>query len=168
MAAPKKYKLDLFDKLLPALDKRDFDIYSKLSDEEKKGFADIVAVRAMSSAKTNDRVKLEYFIAAANGANKHLWNPALKDHKELKCMMLASAGIGSKVDHEYIKTQPIRKINAKIEEALRRYYPTASINELLMFIDMNDVDALIELGEMVGLQKEPLRDYKKEIKKAKK
>jgi len=33
----KKYKLDLF-RLLEALDRRDFKFYSKLTDEEKKGF----------------------------------------------------------------------------------------------------------------------------------
>jgi len=164
----KTYKVDLFKKLLPAFDTRDFNIYSKLSEEERKGFADIVALRASSSAKTNDVKTLEYLVEAANSVNKHLWNSALKDHKELKCMLFASAGWGSKIDHEFIHIKSGKKKNKKVLEVLRRYYPTASTNELQMFIDINDVDDIIEIGLLLGLQKEPMKEYKKEVKKAKK
>lgn len=169
MAVKKRtFKIDLFGKVLPALDRRKFDLYSTLSDEEKKGFADIVILRWMSSAKTNNRELLEYYIWAANGANKHLWNSALKEHPELKCMTLACAGEGSKTDHEYIKAPPSRKRHTKVVDVLKRYYPTANIKELLMFIDINEIDDLIDIGRILGLQKEPMAEYRKEVRKAKK
>lgn len=168
MAAKKKYKLDLFGKLLPALDKRDFKLYKNLSEEEKKGFADIVALRAMSGTKGMDRDMCEYLIKAANGANKHLWNPALSNHPELKYLTLAAIGIGYRVKHEFIKAPLGKKRNMKVFQVLRNFYPTASMDELQLFLDMNDIDALIEIAEMLGMQKEEIKEYKKEVKKVKK
>ena len=167
MAEKKKYKVDLFGKLLPALDRRDFDIYNKLTEEEQKGFADIVVLRAMSSTKTNDRETLEYLLMVTNGANKHLWNSALKDHTELKCMILATIGLGNRVDHEYIKAPVGKKQKTIIMDILKRFNPTASINELQMFIDINEEDDIIEVGELLGMQKEELKEYKKEVRKIK-
>lgn len=170
MTTKKTYKLDLFGKVLPALDRRDFSLYSKLTDEERKNFADIVILRYMSNAKTASMDILEYIIAMTNEANKHLWNSALKDHGELKCMILATSGVGVgiKINHEFIKAPIGKKRNNKMFDVVRRYYPTASINELQMFIDMNNEDDLIEIGKMLGLQKEELNVYKKEVKRIKK
>lgn len=168
MATEKSYKLDLFNQLLPAIDKRDFGFYSRLSDEEKKGFAGVVALRAMSGCADFDRDMCEYAIQAANEANKDFWNSQLTKHPELQYLILASMGIGGKVRHEWIKAPTGKKVNAKITDTLRRYYPSASIDELLMFISMNDIDSLLEVGKMLGLQKDAMDDYKKEIRKVKK
>lgn len=168
MATEKKYKLDLFRKLLPALDRRDFKLYKNLSDEEKKGFADIVALRYMSCTETENKETIEYLIQASNGANKHLWNPALSKHPELKYLTLAAIGIGHRIKHAYIKAPMGKKRNMKVFQVLRNFYPTASLDELQLFLDMNDVDALIEIAEMLGMQKEEIKEYKKEVKKVKK
>ena len=168
MTSEKKYKLDLFNKVLPAIDKRDFSFYSRLSDEEKKGFSPIVALRAMSCAKDYNKETCEYIIQAANEANKDFWNSQLTKHPELQYLILSSMGLGMKIDRQWIKGPTGKSINSKIMDVLRRYYPTASQKELQMFIDMNDVDSLIEVGKMVGLQKEDMKEYTKEIKKVKK
>jgi len=168
MVASKQYKLDLFKQLLPALDKRKFDFYKNLSDEEKKGFSDIVALRAMSAVVSNNVDDHEYAIESINMANKHMWNPALKDHPELKYLSMAVAGLGKVVRHEFIKAPSGKKRNMKILDVLSVYYPTASLNELEMFFDMNSADDIIELGNLMGLQVDEMKDFKKEVKKAKK
>lgn len=168
MAAKKEYKLDLFKKLLPALDKCDFSFYKNLSDEEKKGFADIVALRAMSGTPDSDKDMCEYHILAANEANKNFWHSSLKNHKELQYLTIARLGTGRPVKHQWIKGPVSKKVNNKVVEVLKRYYPTASNDEMKMFINMNTINDLIEIGEMLGLQKEAMKEYKKEIKKVKK
>lgn len=168
MATKKKYKLDLFRKLLPALDRRDFKLYKNLSEEEKKGFADIVALRYMSCTETENKYIIEELIILSNGANKHLWNPALSKHPELKYLILATIGLGGEIKHAYIKAPAGKKRNIKVFQVLRNFYPTASMDELQLFLDMNDVDALIEVAEMLGMQKDEIKEYKKEVKKVKK
>jgi len=160
MATEKKYKLDLFKKVLPALDRCNFNLYKNLSDEEKKGFFEILALRAMSGMPDTDRDKCEYYILATNNANKHLWNPALKEHKELKYLILATCGLGGdkEVHCQFIKAPTGKKRNKKVFQVLRNFYPTASMDELQLFLDMNDVDALIEIAEMLGMQKEEIKN----------
>ena len=168
MATEKNYKLDLFNQLLPAIDKRDFGFYSRLTDEEKKGFAGVVALRAMSGCPDSDRDMCEYAIQAANEANKDFWNSQLTKHPELQYLILASMGIGGKIRHEWIKAPNSKKVNTKITDVLRRYYPSISNDEMQLFIDINDADSLLEIGKMLGLQKDEMNEYKKEIKKVKK
>lgn len=168
MADDKKYKLDLFNKVLPAIDKRDFGFFSRLTDEERKSFSSIVALRAMSGSPDINKEMCEYIIFAANEANKDFWNPQITKHPELQFLILASMGIGSRVKHEWIKGPTGKKKNNKIMEVLHRYYPLVNDDELQMFIDINSIEALLEIGERLGLQKEDFDDYKKEIKKVKK
>lgn len=168
MATKKEYKLDLFKQVLPALDKRDFSFYKNLSDEEKKGFVDIVALRYMSTTADSNKELCEYHILAANEANKNLWHPELSKHKELQYLAMALIGTGGVVRHEWIKGPAGKKLNNKVFNLVKKYYPTASSNEIQMFIDMNTADDLIELAEMFGTQKEELKELKKEIRKVKK
>jgi len=167
MATKKEYKLDLFKQVLPALDKRDFSFYKNLTDEEKKAFADIVVLRYMSTTADVDREMCEYHILAANEANKNLWHPELSKHKELQYLAMALIGTGSVVRHEWIKGPTGKKHNNKVFDLVKKYYSTASNDEIQMFIDMNTADDLIELAKIFGTQKEELKDLKKEIKKVK-
>lgn len=168
MSAKKEYKLDLFKQVLPALDKRDFSFYKNLSIEEKKGFADIVALRYMSTTADSNKELCEYHILAANEANKNLWHSELRNHKELQYLVLALIGTGRVMRHEWIKGPVGKKRNNKVFDLVKKYYSTASNDEIQMFIDMNTADDLIELAKEFGTQDEELKELKKEIKKVKK
>lgn len=159
----KKYGLDVF-RLLEALDKRDFNFYKNLSDDEKKSFAGIVAMRWMSSV-TGPKSFQEYHIIAVNEvANKHFWNSALANHPELQYLLLARAGTGQKMRHEWIKG-PSNKSNTKVYEFLKRVYPTANDDEYKLFLEMNTANDLVDLAKMMGMQDDEIKDLKKELKK---
>lgn len=169
MAAEKTYKLDLFNDLLPALDTRDFKFYSRLSDEEKKGFASIVALRVISGYTDKDIDMCEYFIGMANEANKHLWNPSIaKNHPELQYLSLALIGVGKKVRHEWIRGFTKKKKDNKALDILKKYDPLASDEELVMLFDINTEEELIEIAKMVGIQDHELKEVKKVVKRLKK
>jgi len=163
MAKERKFKLDVF-KLLAALDKRDFKFYSQLSDEEKKGFTGIVAMRWLSTVSDKNRDMCEYHIQMVNdGANKHFWNSEMIKHPELQYLVLAVSGIGTKQRHEWIKG-PAKKNKNKTLKLLSEYYPTANDEELLMFYDMNDMDEIIQIAKMLGHQDSQIKELKKELK----
>lgn len=177
MIKVKKYKLDLF-RLLKALDCRDFKFYSTLSEEEKKGFAGIVAMRWMSSAPYSNQDDCEYHISAVNLiANNHFWNPEIKNHTELQYLLLACCGTGSdkrpqrapkwsKTKHEWIKG-PSKKKDNKIIQMLKEYYPTANREELEMFFQINDIDDFINIAEILGYQDDQIKEIKTEIMRLK-
>ena len=161
-----KHKLDL-TKLLEALDRRDFSFYSKLTDEEKKGFTGIVALRYMSSVPDNGSDLSEYFIGTANEANLHFWNSEMTKHPELQYMLLAMCGLGTKQWHPWIKG-PAKKKKSKILTILKKYYPTANDEELEFFLSINSKDELLEIAQMLGYQDDEMKDIKKQIKEIKK
>lgn len=166
MSADKKYKLDLFGKLLPALDRRDFSLWRKLTEEERAGFADIVALRYMSCVSDTNPF-CEYYIEAANEfGNQHLWNSHIRNHPGLKYLMLACVGVGEKTNHQWIKG-PSRPKNDKVREMLKAFYPTANREEINMMLEMNTDEELLEMAEMMGYQADQIKQLKQDIKKVK-
>lgn len=161
------YKLDMFKRLLPGLDRRDLRLWSKLSADERKGFADIVALRYMSAVDTRDRDMVEYHVQLANEfANKHLWNSEIRKHPEFQMMLLAMVGVGAPQKHEWIPKPKVKKKN-KILEMISEIYPTWKMDELELFFSLNSEEELMDLFESVGMQPDDLKKVKADIKKLK-
>lgn len=168
MAKERKFKLDMF-KLLAAIDKRDYTFYSNLTDEEKKGFAGIVAMRWLSSVSDKNLDMCKYHIEMVNnGANKHFWNSEITNHPELQYLTLASCGVGKTQRHEWIKGPISAKKKNAVFNMLREYCPTANEEEINMLFDMNDIDGLVEIAKILGYQDDQIKELKKEIKGMKK
>jgi len=164
--AEKKFKIDMFKELLPALDRRDFKFYANLTDEQKKSFAGIVAMRYLSVVSDKNLKLCEYHINMVNeAANRHFWNSEMQKHKELQYLTLAVSGIGEKQHHQWIKGPVTRKKKNKIMQLLSEFYPTANDAELQMFFDMNKEEDIIGIAKRLGYQDEQIRDLKKELKK---
>ena len=86
MAEKKAYKLDMFGKVLPALDKGVKDFYNKLEDEEKKGYSALVLMRAMSSLG-DQNPKAGYQLMIVNDfVNIGFWE--LSKHTELQLSLI--------------------------------------------------------------------------------
>jgi hypothetical protein len=162
-----EYKLDMFKRLLPGLDKRDLKLWSKLSEDERKGFADIVALRYMSAVQTNDKDIIDYHIELANEfGNKHMWHPEIRKYPELQMMLLAMVGVGKVQRHEWMPKPKAQKKN-KVLEMLGEIYPTWKRDELELYFEINSEDELMDLFESMGHQKEELKKIKAEVKKLK-
>ncbi len=167
MAAKKEYKLDMFE-LLSALDRRDLKFYSNLTDEQKKAFAGIVAMRWMSVVSDRDQDLCEYYIGMVNdAANKHFWNSEMQKHPELQYLSLAVAGIGNTQRHQWIKG-PAKKNKNKTMQLLSEFYPTANEEELQMVFELNELEDILEIARMLGYPEKQIKELKKELKGIKK
>ena len=80
MAEKKKF-LDL-KSMLRAVDKRDKDWYNRLSDDDKKLFAPFIAMRYVSSVKSDTFFQEHYLEMCNEFVNKHHWTLS-KNHKGL-------------------------------------------------------------------------------------
>ena len=66
-------KLDI-KRELGAVDHRDYDFYSNLSDDEKKAFSPYILMRYTSNVNENPDIQ-EWFVLLTNEyVNKHHWN----------------------------------------------------------------------------------------------
>ena len=134
MAAGKQHKLDLGE-VLNALDRRDLGYYSRLSDEEKKGYAPLVLMRYMSSLNGQNN-NAAYAVMAANDlVNIGFWN--LSKHPELQHQLLCLSGIGGKQFRPWLSAKNSKKLN-KIDQWLINKFPDLNNDEVQIFKSLHD------------------------------
>lgn len=117
-------KLDIF-KLLSEADKKNKSYYDSLTDEERKGFAALVAMRWLSVA--GDGELGHYYVASVNHfVNKNFFD--LSKHPKLQWLLMATASPGMGAQrHQWIgmkKKEPASKSKFNKTKILQDLYPT--------------------------------------------
>lgn len=150
------YKLDMFKEVLPNLDRRNLNFFSTLDEDQQKGFAAVVAMRFMSSTSSNPDWHL---IATNQRANVYLYE--MQKHPELQWKLLASNGLGSKIQHSWIGNA--KKLNTTIlQDFVLRYWPHVNRIETDIILNQFDKRTFSDFVDGTGID----ADDSKKIKKA--
>lgn len=117
--------LDLFE-VLAALDRKDYQFYDRLSEEQKKKFVPFMMTHWMSAIKGNEGVQRYYVMSTDYNANKYLFNEYVQKHPKLQWYMLcaASPGLGKQFHQwiPHIKDKVAKlKENAKLKD-VKEYF----------------------------------------------
>ena len=137
MVAKKKYKLDIFNKVIPAIDSKDYALYDRLTDVEKKHFAAVVIMRWGTDIICNDPEIQRFYVVSFNHyVNKHLF--AMHRHPKLQWLMISTGS--PKVDHYKRKWIGKKVVKNKAREdrkkILRQMYPTYKEDEIDILSDL--------------------------------
>lgn len=154
-AAPKERKLDIFQEVLPAVDRRNMDFWNKITDDQKKEFSPWLIQRWVSSSDGSTDIQ-EYFIQAIN-ERVNINMKELKNHPELSWMLLASCGIRRAYRRSWIGVSKGVKKD-KIMIFLQELYPTAGEQELELIRSINDEAELHYLAESMNLNKSEIKE----------
>ncbi len=154
----KKYKIDLFNQVLPSLDQKSVKFYNNYTDEEKKEIQPLVLMQWLTGANNPKQI---YFL-------NELVNPfvfPLQKHKGLLVNLLSICGTGKAANrYKYIRKQN-KKSNAspKSISVLAEYfgYSKKQSRESLPLLTNEDI---ISFAEQLGLQKPELTAIKKELR----
>jgi hypothetical protein len=120
-----KQDFDLFE-ALAAIDRKDYDYYDRLTEEQKKKFVPYMLVMWESCVKANANIQQYYLQSTDYHANKYLLNENITGHPKLQWMMLcaASPGLGKQF-HQWIPNISMRvsllKDSAKLSD-IKQYY----------------------------------------------
>lgn len=145
-------KIPLRD-MLNALDRNDFDFYSRLDKDQKKAFSPWLAMRYASSANGNDAY--HYLLMINDIVNVDF--SALSKHPELQWKLLATCGIGHTSYHPYI--QPGKKrVKSKLHKFILTLYPTLNEQERDLLIEMNDKNDIIQLAKDNGFSDKEIKE----------
>jgi hypothetical protein len=137
----KTYKNDMFNEVLPALDRGDKSFYNTRTPEQKAELDKNMwmIMRWMSSTKANS----EHHILMTNVlVNKDfsIFTKKIREgkegHAELQWMLLAMCGVGRTQRHEFI-SPPRRPIENEFEEIIIQYYPLLNREELDLLLKVN-------------------------------
>jgi hypothetical protein len=103
-----EFKIDMFKRVLPALDTRNKKLYENLSEEERKGFSPWLVQRYLSSAESANNEVIEHYLIMTNDivnvnfseiANFGIGKE--KNH-EMICKLMSIVGIGKSLKHPFI------------------------------------------------------------------
>ncbi len=129
--------LDLFD-VLAAIDRKDYDYYDRLSEEQQKKFAPFILVQWTSAIKGNAGLSSYYLMNTDYTANRYLLNEHVSKHPKLQWLMLCAASPGmGKQFHQWIpsisgkvsKLQESPKLK-DIKDYYKKIYPRADTNDI--------------------------------------
>jgi hypothetical protein len=149
-------KLDI-KRELAAVDLKDYDFYSNLTDEEKKAFSPYILMRYTSNCQDEKSIQ-EWFLEMTNEyVNKHHWALS-KNHKGLLWKLFSATGVGVKTYHPYLKAGTKEKAN-KIEKLLCEIYPATKMSDIKLMASMMDDADKKELFDKMGFDKKQRKDY---------
>lgn len=137
--------LDMFKRVLPAIDTRNKAFYENLTDEEKKGFSPWLVQRYLSSAESENREIIEHYLIMTN----EIYN--LKDLKdpEIVWKLMSMVGIGKTVKHPYVAPgKGKKKKDNPLKDFLQNKHPNLNSQEIeIMFSSLSKKSALNMLDQ---------------------
>lgn len=153
MASERKFKIDIFQ-LLGSIDKGDYSLWSKLSEDERKGFSALVVMRWMSG--TSDERQI---IALNTFANKATFS--LSKHPELQLKLLAACSSKRPRRYYWLGIKAGKKKNENLR-VIQEYFGV-SAREARMYNALSS-DELLRMAEELGWQKDEMSKLQKELK----
>jgi hypothetical protein len=156
-------KIPLKD-MLSAMDRRDFDWYSNLADEQKKTFSSWLFLRYASSAKGKD--KDEVLLNTNEFVNKNYTD--LYKHEDLMWKLFCLTSTGKKQFHEYIKPPNSRIKKDTVTQFIAQTYPHMKGDEIELFRQLNSDDDIKQMARDTGMSDKEFEDIFGKTKKRKK
>ena len=154
--AEKNFKLDIFS-VLNSLNKGDKDVWTKLSEEEKKGFSAFIIARWMSG--TSDPLTI---LLLNEFVNPYIFS--LDKHPELLAKLLACCGNGQNNRRfSWVKdSSSKKKVGSMTLNVIKEYhcYSSREARECLSLFSKED---LLEMAESLGWQNDEIKKLKKEL-----
>ena len=135
--ATKAPMLDMFKRVLPALDTRNKALYENLTEEEMKGFSPWLVQRYLSSAESANNAVIEHYLIMTNDIVNVNFSE-VKD-PEMTWKLMSMVGIGKSLKHPYIAPGGgKRKKKNAFRTWLREQYPHLDDQELDIWISNLD------------------------------
>jgi hypothetical protein len=152
----KERALDIFV-LLDQIDRKNYDLWDKLTEEQRKEFSPLVTMRWMTG--TTDPLQLIFLNEIVN-----IMVFPLGDKKELFLKLLTVCSNGRPKRYQWInyKTSGSGKKQKRATQLIAAHYQL-SIKEAEDSRLLFSVEELMELGELHGLQKDELLNLRKEV-----
>lgn len=150
-------KLDI-QRELRAVDQKNYDFYSNLTDEERKAFSPFILMRYTASVQLPDRDIQEWYVEMTNEmVNKNHWDLS-KDHKELLWKLFAATGTGVNCYHPYLASGKKTKAN-KIEKLLAEIHPTYKLEDIKLIASLMSAQDKTDLFDSMGFDKKQRKEY---------
>lgn len=144
-----------------AIDTKNRNWYSSLTEEEKKKVGIWILMRYTSSVKHNIKDFEEHYIEFTNELVNVHFN-ALRHHPELQFKLLQALGLGKVMYHPWVA--PGKKgTETKLFKFFKEHYVEYNDDELMLMMSQYSKPELNDLLEEFGLDKKNIKDLLKNV-----
>lgn len=149
------FKLDIFDLLGKLNSSKSGDIYAKLSNEERKGFAPLVVMRWMSGTSDEQQIML-----LNEFTNPHVFT--LGKHPHLLMQLLQASSSKTSKRYQWIGIKSKKK-NVEAMKVVAEFFGM-SLREVRTLSPFPPQDEVLAMAESIGWQKDDIAKLQKEMK----
>lgn len=151
------YKFDVFQ-ALAAVDKHKGDWFAEQPEEARRAFAAPVFLRWASSVAGNGLAH-EYMLTMVNDMANNGADTFMTAHPEMLFRLTATAGLGKKVQHEWIPMAGRKSSKAsKAYDLIQRFNPAANNREIELLMHLHTKESFKEFAEGSGLMPEDIKE----------
>ncbi len=147
----KKPLLQIKD-IMAAVDRKDYNYYTNLTDEQRKSLNLWMTQRYASSVQ--GKFAGHYLVMINEFMNTH-WSDVSK-HPELQWKLMCLAGTGKPQFHPFVKVPKAKRKKDKVEEIIRELFPLLKNDEIELFLKMNSKEELKVLAMESGVDDKTL------------
>jgi hypothetical protein len=147
----KKPLLQIKD-IMAAVDRKDYNYYTNLTDEQRKSMNLWMTQRYASSVQGKFA---GHYVVMVNEFMNTNWSDVSK-HPELQWKLMCLAGTGKVQFHPFVKVPKAKRKKNKVEELVRELFPLLKNDEIELFLKMNSNDDIKELAIESGVDDKTL------------
>jgi len=147
----KKPLLQIKD-IMAAVDRKDYNYYTNLTDEQRKSMNLWMTQRYASSVQ--GKFAGHYLVMVNEFMNTN-WSDVSK-HPELQWKLMCLAGTGKVQFHPFVKVPKAKRKKNKVEELVRELFPLLKNDEIELFLKMNSNIDIKELAIESGVDDKTL------------
>jgi len=152
----KKRELDI-NRVLSAVDYKNYDFYSSLNEKELKEFSPYTLMNFSSNRSHNIPDVEEWYVETTNElVNKNYWQFSTK-HKELLWKLYAATGTGEKTAYQYLK--PLTVSVDRFEKLLCDLYPAYKIEDIKLLASLMTQEERQDLFDKMGFDAKERKEY---------
>ena len=149
----KKPLLQIKD-IMAAVDRKDYQFYKNLSDEQRKSLNLWMTQRYASSVQ--GKFAGHYLVMINEFMNTN-WSDISK-HPELQWKLMCLAGVGKSQFHPFIKVPKAKRKKDKVEEMIREIFQLEKGEEVELLLSINTKEELKELAETSGYDDKEIKE----------
>lgn len=133
--------------IMAAVDRKDYNYYSRLTDEQRKSLNLWMTQRYASSVQ--GKLAGHYLVIINEFMNIH-WSDISK-HPELQWKLMCLAGTGKTQFHPFVKVPKAKRKKDKIGELIKELFPLLKNDELDLFLEINSKEELKTIAVENGI-----------------
>jgi len=144
--------------LLSAIDKKDYNYFDNLSEEEQKQISPYLLMRWGSTVHGNNDISKYYALSTNSFVNENFWD--YSNNKKFSWLLLCSASPGIGKQKHYWLGAAKGKNESKLKKALLELMPNKKSSEIDLILKVNTKEEIFEWLRSLGWEEQKLKELK--------